>query len=383
MNQQVFKSVSELDELIDSFRDAIEGDPCLHPKGICGFDGFIDSFIKMRSPSTMTEFGSHVALAAGISMSCSVEHQADKFGGNGPLLASALNDIFSGKIDLCYIGSMGEEEVLPIYQAALAEKTTGLYTLGEPAHSDCLEFSDGKIMLSDLRQCEAITWERLLQRVGEEQLDRLLRETDFIGAVNWGKLIHAGTIWRNLARRLGQLGREAKSVVCFMDLAEFEQRPRQDREALLEIIGEVTAQCQSILSLNLKEAWQMGETIGCDFVGKKAPEDVLKLAQTLRERIAVDRIVIHPNDGAAIAGSEQSIYLPGPFCSDPLISIGAGDNFGAGVLAATLRGLGDPGVLLAGVAASGHFVRSGRSASWADMNALLDNWRRGDLAERL
>jgi hypothetical protein len=380
---QAYHDISELADRIASFKEGIAADGSGRFSGICGFDGFIDTFIKMESPKTMAEFGPGVTRAAGISASYFVKRQGDKFGGNGPLLASALHDIFDGEIDISYIGAMGRGQVLPIYQEALGQKMRHLYTLAEPAHSDCLEFLDGKIMLGDLRSCAEVTLEQLIECVGTDTLDAHLKDCRFVGAVNWGKLVNVGGIWRNIAKRLGELGVPKKHVFFFMDLAEFEQRPMADRLELLGLVGEITEQCHTLLSFNLKEAWQMAEVVGGDFLGRKAPEDVAALAEFLRRSINADRIIIHPNDGAACASGDGCVYIPGPFCREPLISTGAGDNFGAGCLAGALRGFDDLTLLLAGVCASGHFVRSGRSASFRDMSNLLDAWLGGTLAARL
>jgi hypothetical protein len=331
----------------------------------------------------MSEFGPKVAAAAGIAASYSVRHLGDKFGGNGPLFAAALHDIHAGEIDVTYIGAMGSGEVLPIYQAALGDKTKRLHTLAPPAHTTCLEFTDGKVMLCDMAACGQVTWERLLECVGQAALDEELKAARFISAVNWGKLPHAGAIWSNLADRLATLGVPAKEVLFFMDLAEFETRPLADREDLLGRMKAITHQCQTLLSFNLKEAWQMGEVFGVAFHGRKDADSVAELAAFLRAQIAVDRVIIHPNDGAACASASGTVYVPGPYCREPLISTGAGDNFGAGCLAAALKEFSDAGVLLAGNCASGHFVRSGRSASFADMAQLLDAWAGGRLGERL
>jgi sugar/nucleoside kinase (ribokinase family) len=213
--------------------------------------------------------------------------------------------------------------------------------------------------------------------------DAAFNSASFISAVNWGKLPHAGPIWSNLAARLAALGVPAKQVLFFMDLAEFETRPRADREDLLARMEPITRQCQTLLSFNLKEAWQMGEVFGGAFHGRKDADSVAELAAFLLARIAVDRVIIHPNDGAACASAAGTVYVPGPYCREPLISTGAGDNFGAGCLAAALRHFDDAGVLLAGNCASGHFVRSGRSATFADMVRMLDAWAAGTLGERL
>lgn len=383
MEIKVYKNIVELGDEVAQFQKAVAGRRPVQHKGICGFDGFIDTFITMKQPATMADFGPRVAAAAGIAASYEAEHKGDKFGGNGPLIASALSDIFSNEIDLTYIGAMGAEAVLPIYREALEGKIRKLHTLAEPAHSDCLEFEDGKVMLCDMRSCAEITWDRLVEKVGPDQLEAALRDCRFIGAVNWGKLPHVGEIWTNLAKQLAASGVPEKQVTFFMDLAEFEQRPMEDREKLLALLPSITGQCHTMLSFNLKEAWQMADSFDGDFHGQKAPQAVADLAVFLQEHIDVDRIIIHPNDGAACASADGCTYLPGPYCQKPLISTGAGDNFGAGCIAACIEGFDNLGILLAGVCASGHYVRSGNSPSFDEMSKLLNLWLEGNVPERI
>ena len=379
----IYRDVAALAPLMGKFKAKAAVTVAGRPSGLCGFDGFIDTFVRLQTPDSMAEFGPKVAAAAGIAASYPVRHLGDKFGGNGPLFAAALKDIHAGKIDVTYIGAMGRGEVLPIYQEALRGKAKRLYTLAPPAHTTCLEFTDGKVMLCDMAACAEVTWERVLECVGQSALDAELKAAAFISAVNWGKLPHAGPIWSNLAARLAELSRPAKEVCFFMDLAEFETRPLADRKDLLDRLPAITRQCQTLLSFNLKEAWQMGEVFGGAYHGRKDADAVAELAAFLRSRIAVDRIIIHPNDGAACASAARTVYVPGPFCRQPLISTGAGDNFGAGCLAAALKGFDDAEILLAGNCASGHFIRSGRSASFADMVKLLDAWANDTLGDSL
>jgi hypothetical protein len=380
---RIYKSIQELSSELSPLKERMSAGAPKALTGIAGFDGFIDTFIRMEQPATMAELGPKIAAAAGIAASYSVQHNGDKFGGNGPLLVSALHGIHAGAIDLTYIGAMGRDSILPIFEEALVNKTSRLYSLAEPAHSDCLEFDDGKVMLSDMRSCAEVTWERLLETVGAADLDALLKNCDFIGAVNWGKLPNVGKIWNEIAGRLGALGIEKKKLPFFMDLAEFEQRPKADLERLLADLPAITEQCHTILSFNLKEAWQMGAYFGADYSGQKSPESVAELASDLKARIAADRIVIHPNDGAACASDAGTVYLAGPVVKTPLISTGAGDNFGAGCLSGTLLGLDDLGMLLCGVCCSGYFVRTGESPTFAQICKLIELWQSGDLPERL
>lgn len=379
----IYRDIQSLAAVVEDFKATAAAPTLGRLAGLCGFDGFIDTFVRLLNPGSMAEFGPKVAAASGIAASFPAQHLGDKFGGNGPLFAAALNDIHAGEIDVTYIGAMGSGEVLPIFQAALGDKTKRLHTLAAAAVTTCLEFTDGKIMLNDMGPCAEVTWERLLECVGQAALDEELQAADFISAVNWGKLPHAGPIWSNLAARLAQLGVPAKQVIFFMDLAEFETRPTADRQDLLARLEPITRQCQTLLSFNLKEAWQMAEVFGGAYHGRKDADSVAELATFLRASIAVDRVIVHPNDGAACASADHTVYVPGPYCREPFISTGAGDNFGAGCLAAALNGFDDAGILLAGNCASGHFVRCGRSASFAAMVKMLDCWTLGTLAERL
>lgn len=379
----VHTSIADLADTLPAFRTALRDASPADRSGLVGFDGFVDTFIRMRNPASMAEFGPKVSEAAGIAASYAVDHQGDRFGGNGPLFARALDGILPDPQAVTYIGGVGRDHPEPLFEHALRDHVHTLHTLAPPAHSDCLEFTDGKIMLGDFDACAEITLDRLLDVVGEDELDRILARAAFIAAVNWGKLPHVGDIWSELARRLHALNRTPKEVAMFMDLAEFEHRSPEDVEDLKHRLGPITAQCDTLLSFNLKEAWQMGERCGGDFRGRKEPQAVADLAALLYEHLDVDRIIIHPNDGAACASADGATYVPGPFCKEPLVSTGAGDHFGAGCLAATLLGLDDPGILLAGNAASGHFVRCGHAPSLDQIVQLVDAWAEGSLPERL
>ena len=135
--------------------------------------------------------------------------------------------------------------------------------------------------------CRDVTWQGLLASVGQKALDEELKAAAYISAVNWGKLPHAGEIWSNLAARLTELSVPARKVIYFMDLADFEIRPRAEREELLARLPAITRQCQTLLSFNLKEAWQMAEVFGGTFHGRKdaEPDHLQGEAHEPRQRV--------------------------------------------------------------------------------------------------
>lgn len=380
---KIYENINDLSSQLSAFREKLLEDlpePC---SGLIGFDGFVDTFIRMRQPDSMAEFGPKVAEAAGIAASYSVNHEGDKFGGNGPLFATAFSDLFGNRVNLSYVGGLGEGKVTPLFKEALEGKVQHIYTIAPPAHSDCLEFTDGKIMLGDFDACEEITLENMQRIMGQEAIDRNLNQVDFISAVNWGKLPNVGEIWSHLASRSAELNRKAKEVFLFMDLAEFEHRSEEDVQGLIARLSEITRQFTTLMSFNLKEAWQMGDRFGGDFHGRKDPDSVSRLAALLRGNLDVDKVIIHPNSGSACADADGCTFVPGPYCKSPLISTGAGDNFGAGCMAACLLGLDNAGMLLTGNSTSGYFVRSGCTPGFRDLVTFIEDWAAGSLPERL
>jgi sugar/nucleoside kinase (ribokinase family) len=351
-------------------------------RGVLGFDGFIDSMIRFKNPESMSDFGPAVEKAAGIATSAVVEHQGQRMGGNGPLLASALGSLGKDLGEVHYFGALGLPEIHPLYLEDFQPKVTTMSSFANPSRSDCLEFTDGKIMLSDFKPGEAITWENLLKEIGEEKVSSFLRQADFMAALNWGKVPYATDLWIQSVKKWTSLTGDHDRLF-FMDLAEFSTSPDEDKKRLPQMINEVAPLTRSVLSLNLKEGWQFAALYGLDYFDQKEPEAVSACAKAIRDASGLDRVIIHPNQGASMAHSEGEVWVQGPHCSDPLISTGAGDHFGAGILFGLLQGLNPATSLLLGNATSGYYVRSGQSPSPNNLRHLLELWESKTLGERL
>jgi sugar/nucleoside kinase (ribokinase family) len=66
--------------------------------------------------------------------------------------------------------------------------------------------------------------------------------------------------------------------------------------------------------------------------------------------------------------------VDGPFIAQPLITTGAGDHFNAGFCLGKSLGLDDEMSLLAGVTASGFYVRNAQSPRLIDLADMLRHW---------
>ena len=119
MKHAVYQEIQTLAPVIQDFKTKTAITTSGRPYGLCDFDGFVDTFVWLLTPPSMAEFGPKVTAAAGVAASYPVRQEGDKYGGNDPLFAAALNGIFAGQIDITYIGALGHSKVLPIFQAAL------------------------------------------------------------------------------------------------------------------------------------------------------------------------------------------------------------------------------------------------------------------------
>ena len=80
MNPTIYRDVAALAPLIRGFKEKVCTPAPERLSGLCGFDGFIDTFVRLQSPPSMAEFGPKVAAAAGVAASYPSRHLGDKFG---------------------------------------------------------------------------------------------------------------------------------------------------------------------------------------------------------------------------------------------------------------------------------------------------------------
>ena len=361
------KSRSEIASSVGTKLDAAKPN---NIRGVIGFDGFVDEIIAVVDKrysnlnydriATITDFASRAAQAVGKSANMELVVKKQKLGGNGPIMANALAAI---GVRLTYIGNLGHPQVHPVFQE-LAGRVEVL-SLGEPCHTDALEFDDGKLMLGKLGPIGEISWELLLERVGQNRLVKLLSVAQLLGMVNWTMIPSMNDIWEQMIRHVfPSLPAGRRSL--FVDLADPEKRTREDVAAGLKLLTAMVKYLDVILGLNLKEAQQIAEVLHV-----RLPTDLERhldqLASDIRKVLGIHTVVIHPRSGAAAATEQQSASFAGPFIQQPLISTGAGDHFNAGFTAGRLFGFDLDECLCLGTATSGYYVRHAKSPTQAEL----------------
>jgi hypothetical protein len=342
---------------------------------LIGLDGFVDNIIDVvdkRSDAihysrveTIAAIGERISNAAGLSSNIELVVRDVKLGGNGPIMANAM---IQNGVRTSYIGNLGRDSIHPIFQN-MATHCQDCFSLADVAYTDALEFRDGKLMLGKHQSLKEVTYERMLEVIGLPKLKELWQRSHLIALTNWTMLIAQTEIWRRLLTDMAGV-QTPKNAVLFIDIADPEKRPPHEIAEALLVLKNFRSSHRVVLGINQKESMEVGHALGFKFI----PENSAENAQTLRAKLELDAVVIHPTRNAACATKEESAHFDGPYCQNPKLTTGAGDNFNAGFCVGLLAGLTGEELLACGTANSGFYVRNARSATQLELITFLEAW---------
>lgn len=347
---------------------------------LVGFDGFVDRIVKavdkrlgpgenFFSIETISDFGNRILGAAGKSTNIELYSQREKIGGNGPILAAAL---LEAGLTVRYIGALGYPEPEPVFAQFVSRSKA--VSICDPGITDTIEFNDGKVMLGNMATFNSITYEKIVEVMGEGAFFDALSRADLIALVDWTMLPHMTAIFRALLDRVfPNLGPRELGRAFFFDLADPEKRSDGDLRSALSTMSQFRSHGQVTLGLNLKEADVVSGVLGHGTVDPH-PQGLRKASTRIRQSLEISCVVVHANDLAASSTKEGSWCVEGPYTDRPIISTGAGDYFNMGFTTAQLLGLSPPSCLTMAVCASGIYVRTAKSPSLLDINTFLRNW---------
>ena len=349
---------------------------------LLGFDGFIDTILhvvdKRQSATeftrveTLEAFGQRIVDAAGKSANIELVTQAVKLGGNGPIMANALG---AQGMPITYCGMTGHPHTQGVFEE-LANRAKML-PISDAALTDAYEFEDGKLIVGKHGNVGEVSWESIMERVGEEAWRAAWDEAQFVAMVNWTMLPHLTALWKTLQNDLAA-NPPTQRKTLFFDLADPEKRTDEDLNEALYTIAKFQEWHDVILGLNEKEGQQVVKNLGLkeadEGLERNTPahyDEIRAFAVGIREKLGISVCAVHPTAFAAAASAEDSAVVTGPFTAKPKITTGAGDHFNAGFCTGYLCGGTLAQALQTGVATSGFYVRNAESPSRAQVAAFL------------
>ena len=355
-------------------------------EALVGFDGFVDKIIRPVNNRfgqgkdfdpipTIEAFGKRILDAAGHSANIELYEDYQKLGGNGPIIANALA---SEGFKMTYIGALGQS-VHEVFQE-FAQKNHAA-SIADPGITHAVEFDDGKIMFGSMKGLDDVTYQRILDTMGEGAFMDVVNRADLIAMVNWTMIPNMTALFEELLVRVfPNLGPKESGRYFYFDLADPAKRSKGDLKEVVSVISRFRSHGFVTFGLNQSEARQVSDVLGLEPVGNGG--EALKAAATrIRNALNLSCVVIHPREGAACATKDGSWWVEGPFCKNPKLSTGAGDHFNAGFSAAEVLGLSPESCLAVAVATSGQYVRTGRSPSLLETARFIESWTSGTLSD--
>jgi hypothetical protein len=369
--------------VLASVAKKLKGFDASRQKVMVGLDGFVDLIIDVVDKrtgheaytrvETIADLGARISRASGLSSNLELVVRQEKLGGNGPIMANAM---IEAGCAVTYIGSLGRPAVHPVF-ADMAKRCKACYSLAAPGTTDALEFRDGKVMLGKHQSLKEVTYERMLDIVGKAKLQAIWEKSNLIALTNWTMLTAQTEIWKRLQKDMSGV-KAPSGAILFTDLADPEKRAEKEIAEAVGFLKKFRSSHRVVLGVNQKESLEVGAALGMQL----EPAEIEKNAVALRKVLELDAVVIHPTRNAACATEKGSAIIDGPYCENPKLTTGAGDNFNAGFCIGLLAGLEPVEMLAAGVSNSGFYVRNGKSATSKDLVGFVGQWdkRFGDPA---
>lgn len=306
---------------------------------VVGFDGFIDSIVRPvrqaatnDSPAltfdTIGEFGEFLVGCAGKSCSVELKAEARQLGGNLPIFSRSAGIL---GLDVTCIGMLGEDGII---EQPFQEMPCKLHSFAAPGLSTAFEFQDGKVLFASDYTLPREPWQMVLEATGGKAPE-LFRSSDLIALLNWSELSFAQKLWESVYTEALADGPWDKTRFAFFDLCDCSRKTDDEIECVLQLIGRFATHRTAVLSVNENEAHVIASRVlGCRL-------NSLVIANTLRERYAIDEILVHTVHESLLISQRGQTLLPTEYVERPKISTGAGDNFNAAFCCGTLMGMTD------------------------------------------
>ncbi len=372
MNENIINDINSLINLLKNHQNT-------NIKAVLGFDGFVDQIlhvVKTRTDAnnyvrmeTLKEFGEFISKAAGLSANIEFVPIQNKLGGNGPIMSNALSNY---NLDVTYIGAVGEYSINPVFNE-MSKKST-IINISNPGLTDAVEFLDGKLMIGKRECLKDVNWSKLKEKVGVKKLTSLLSDAQLVGLENWTMLPYMTEVWNGLIDEIIPNISNNHDKYIFFDLADPENRLKNDILEALSVIKKFSNKFKVILGLNEKEAYEIGEVLDISSTADKLPLDTL--VKSIAQKLDIYCLVVHPIKEAYAVCDGKLYHTIGPYEPNPKLTTGAGDNFNAGFCFGQVLGLSVQLSLLLGVATSGYYVRNSKSPTLEDIINFLENWRK-------
>ena len=279
-------------------------------------------------------------MASGKSGQIQMEVQRIKAGGNAPILSNTLGKL--GVHSYC-VGSMGYPKRHEIFSNM--SSSCEVISVLNPGISDALEFSDGKLIFSELAVFDQYNWEHIVSTAGVDKLAKAISRSALIAFVDWANLPHASDIWEGILHDVVKPSGRRDFLFLF-DLCDPSKKTTQQIDEVLDLMSSFTPYGKVTFGLNENEALKIWSVLkGMDFIkDKEKLPGVNEAADVIYKTMHIDSLLVHPIDRSILFHQFGTLELSGRLVTKPKVLTGGGDNLNAGYCLGLLYGFSSLGL---------------------------------------
>ncbi len=248
-------------------------------------------------------------------------------------------------------GLYGGKEIDPAFVEF--QDNCHLLSLGDPALTIVFEFSDGKILMSNLQAVSNLTWEDFKKFFGGQKLKEMFSGVDILGLGYWSLTTDFDGFFKGFMEQYEDAKPPRR---MFFDFADIKKKSSESFVKSLGLIKNYNSKIPMTLSLNEHEVLELFSRVGVE-CPDLTPAAIASALTTAREKIGFDELVVHtPEFAAASSAADGEAHAMQERQKNVVRSAGAGDSFNGGYLCASLGNLPIKERLVIANAATAFFV---------------------------
>ena len=264
-------------------------------------------------------------------------------------------------------GLYGTPELDPAFKEF--ESICSMKSLGDPALTLAFEFTDGKLLMSNIAAVSNLSWEQFQSHFGEKELREIFADVDILGLGYWSLTANFDELFKGF---MSQYKDTAPPKRMFFDFADIKKKSPESFMTTLELIRSYSDKIPMSFSLNEHEVLELFSRIGVS-EPDYTPEAIAPALAEARKKIGFDELIVHtPEFGVGSTESEGEACAVQDRQSNVVRLAGAGDSFNGGYLCASLGSLPLKKRLALANATTAYFVTHGTTPTREELLVQLE-----------